>query len=414
MYVPLSTSSPSPAPAPVATGKGYVSLSAGAPTTPAAAPAATGGYQPISTVGLLAPKSPTAPVSTASPVSTPSGQLGGGYGASNILDAASGKPLLTYENPQAKSSQLLSDRTAPTFDPTKPQVVDSKVLQDPRMKESVSQSIKNAVGGTAYEELDHIMPLELGGSNEKTNLRLEPADNSTQPYSGTNPTPTDPLENQLAAQVHSGQLSLVDAWKQMAQAKGITLPEQGGAVPNLGQTGIQPNTQPDEQPQPSLMSKVTGFFSNIFNGAKQGAINGAEYIAENNPITRAAADIQGSGVKGGLTKFASDTTNQALLNAPRIEKNAQGQKGFNPGSATQAAIGGLSAPEEIWDVDTIRGLAAESDPAKIVKTLTDKGVDPEAAQKISPLISAVNNPAQVEQILHSANDFLFPQPKLLM
>ena len=239
-----------------------------APTAPAVAP-----------ISPVAPSLPIAPVtapsgapSTSIPASAFNGSLGGGYGASNIPDPASGKPLLTYENQDAKASQLLSDRTAPAFDPTKPQKIDPATLQDPRMKESVSQGIKSAVGGTAYQELDHIMPLELGGSNNKTNLRLEPAENTNQKYGGSNPTNTDALENSIAQAVHNGDISLVDGWKQMAKAKGITLPEQGGPIPNLAQPGIQPNTQPNEQPKPSILDNAASFIRNAFTPATENKV----------------------------------------------------------------------------------------------------------------------------------------------
>src|ERR1017187_4522029 len=258
-FVGLFTGNSQAAPAAPSNAKPFSGLfsAQSVPITPSPSPVAP--VQPVSP--SAAPIGSPAPVSTPSgiPANALKGSLGGGYGASNITDPASGKPLLTYENQQAKASQLLSDRTAPTFDPTKPQKIDPKTLQDPRMKESVSQGIKSAVGGSAYEELDHIMPLELGGSNNKTNLRLEPAQNSTQKYSGSNPTNTDALENSLAAAAHNGDttgVSLVDAWKAMAKAKGVTLPEDGGAVPNLGEKSIQPNTQPDEQPKPSLMTDL--------------------------------------------------------------------------------------------------------------------------------------------------------------
>ena len=182
------------------------------------------------------PPAPVASNTTPATVGGMAGSLGGGYGTSNITDPASNKPLLTYENQGAQSSQLLSDRTAPTFDPTVPQKIDPKVLQDPRMAESTSQTIKQSIGGNNYQELDHIMPLELGGSNNKSNLRLEGGQDSTQPYGAGNPTPTDPLENSLKDQVTSGKISLVDGWKLMAQAKGLTLPEQGGKVPQVNQT----------------------------------------------------------------------------------------------------------------------------------------------------------------------------------
>jgi hypothetical protein len=358
----------------------------------------------------VAPPTPLAPTpastpATAVPKGALTGNLGDGYGTSNLTDPASARPLLTYENPKANSSQLLSDRTAPTFDPTVPQKVDPKVLQDPRMAQSVSEGIRKAVGATAYEELDHIMPLELGGSNNKTNLRLEPADNSTQPYGGSNPTPTDPLENSLAAAVHSGQMSLTDAWKQMAKAKGITLPEDGGTVPNLGQKNIQPNTQANEQPKPSLANTVGSFFSHIFNTVKQGATNAAEYIAENNPITRAAADIQGSGVKGGIEKFGSDLENKLIGGEARFQKDSSGKKVFNPGTLSQAAIGAeIAGPEKVFGQSTLDAIASETEPAKISSMLQEKGITPDAADKISPLLSQTRTADQVKGILQAAGE----------
>ena len=127
-----------------------------ASTTPTAAPSAP----------IIPSTSPVLP--QISPQTTPNafaGNLGGGYGSSNATDPNSGKPLLTFINPQAKASQLLTDRTAPTIDPTVPQKIDSSVLQNGRMPESVSQAIKAQFPGSAADELDHIMPLELGGSN---------------------------------------------------------------------------------------------------------------------------------------------------------------------------------------------------------------------------------------------------------
>jgi hypothetical protein len=212
----------------------YIPLSAGgAPTatyTPLVAkgvvpsapptPAPTGGYVPLSS--QTAPASPATPAAPAAPTFQ-----GAGYGASNIKDI-SGKPLLTYENEAAKSSQLLSDRTALPFDFTKPQKITKDMLDNGRMPESMSKAIKDSVGGTAAQELDHIMPLELGGSNEKSNLQLE----ANVP--GTKNTPTDPIENQLARKAMNGEISVLDAWRQMAKAKNLPLkedqqPQAGGA-----------------------------------------------------------------------------------------------------------------------------------------------------------------------------------------
>ena len=75
-----------------------------------------------------------------------------------------------------------------------------------------------------------------------------------------NPTPTDPLDNNLADQVHNGDktgVSLVDAWKQMARAKGIRLPEDGGQVPNIDQTR---NTK-DQKPNTAGMEMLAAILA---------------------------------------------------------------------------------------------------------------------------------------------------------
>jgi hypothetical protein len=159
---------------------------------------------------------------------------GNGYGASNVLDV-SGRPLLTYENQTAKSSQLLSDRTATTFDPTIPQKLTPEMLQNGRMPANASEAIKTQLGGNSSQELDHQIALELGGSNNPSNLKLEAL------VPGTKNTATDSLENQLAKQVVNGDktgLSYFDAQKQLAAAKGYALPEEGGKVPTAGQFPI--------------------------------------------------------------------------------------------------------------------------------------------------------------------------------
>src|SRR5437868_6039953 len=125
-YVSLSGS-----PAPAAP-KGYTPLSAGAPPQPT-------GYQSISKVGLLSPK--TSPAASTPASTTPYFQ-GGGYGPSSVVDPASGKPELYYKNEAAQSSQLLSDRTDTTFDFTKPQKIDHTVLTNGRMDSKTSAAIK--------------------------------------------------------------------------------------------------------------------------------------------------------------------------------------------------------------------------------------------------------------------------------
>lgn len=279
-------SSPSPAlPSPPAT-------TPPAPKTPVSATpmigegngAADTSTTPVAPNSAMAPS----PATKLLPSTAFSGSLGGGYGASNETDPSSGKPLLTYENMEAQSSQLLSDRTAPSFDPTVPQKLDNSILQNGRMPESVSQTIKDAIPGSAFDELDHIMPLELGGSNNKSNLRLEPGQNAGEKYNpGTNPTATDPLENQLKAEVYAGKISLLDAWKQMAAAKDITLPEQGGPI--ASNADIQPNKQ------------TYGFWGNLWNGIK-GAANGFFSAAQqtNEADTNLAEGAAGTVAKAGI------------------------------------------------------------------------------------------------------------------
>jgi hypothetical protein len=48
-------------------------------------------------------------------------------------------------------------------------------------------------------ELDHLVPLELGGSNDMTNFWVE---------AGKIPNPKDKVENQLHAMMCAGQISL--------------------------------------------------------------------------------------------------------------------------------------------------------------------------------------------------------------
>ncbi len=161
---------------------------------------------------------------------------GKGYGASNLKDT-SGKPLLTYENEKLQASQLLSDRVATTFDPTVPQKLNRSVLTNGRMPEDVSTKVKSLLGGTSSEELDHAIALELSGSNQPSNLQIEPLE------PGSSNTATDPLENKLARQVINGDMSLVDAQRQLAKAKGITLSEdeqpqqKSGILQNIKEVG---------------------------------------------------------------------------------------------------------------------------------------------------------------------------------
>lgn len=210
------------------------------------------------------------------------------YGGSSIKDT-SGAPLLTFRNDAQHKSQLLDDRVF-SGDPT---VAKPGSVHNPRMDTAVSGAIKKLLGGTSKQELDHTTPLELGGSNQQSNLRLESGKNPNINYSPSNPTPTDAIENRLGSQVKKGQLSQVQAWDTNAQAKGITLPENKQTyIPIASPTGGK-STMPQ---QPSKASGVLGMVSKglaIANGIRDFISNPSSVITNplSNQINSKAASV---------------------------------------------------------------------------------------------------------------------------
>jgi len=83
-----------------------------------------------------------------------------------------------------------------------------------RPPESQTEQFKLSVAEPAYGqsgvsgELDHLVPLELGGSNDATNLWVE---------SGSIPNPKDAVENALNREVCDGVLSLRAAQREIAR-----------------------------------------------------------------------------------------------------------------------------------------------------------------------------------------------------
>ncbi|MGH7175313.1 MAG: hypothetical protein ACREGR_03075, partial [Minisyncoccia bacterium] len=144
---------------------------------------------------------------------------GKGYGVSTLTDI-SGRPLLTYQGPNDKAPILLSDRVAVVKDPTIVQTWTLAELYNTRMPTATSTAIKKAVGGTSAQELDHKISLELGGSNQIANLMLQ----TNNPGSTNNPT--DAYETQLSQRVQQGNISLQEAWFDLATEKGYQLGEQ--------------------------------------------------------------------------------------------------------------------------------------------------------------------------------------------
>lgn len=109
-----------------------------------------------------------------------------------------------------------------------------------RPAESVTEAFKVAdekAYGISSGELDHLIPLEIGGSSDAHNLWVEP---------GSIPNPKDTVENDLHAAVCSGQLSLAAAQQLIATDWTTALAKIGenapAATPPAPTTASAPKT----------------------------------------------------------------------------------------------------------------------------------------------------------------------------
>ncbi len=125
----------------------------------------------------------------------------------------SGKPYFAYK-PPGEATTTDTTRVATTFDPRVAQVLSPSVLQNGRMPYSVSAPIKKALGGNYSTELDHSIALELAGSNNQSNLHVEPGRTN-----GGEAARFDTEENALAKLVQQGKMSLWDAQYKLASDK---------------------------------------------------------------------------------------------------------------------------------------------------------------------------------------------------
>lgn len=82
------------------------------------------------------------------------------------------------------------------------------------MKQSLLRDTSVSDKNPTHYQLDHIIPLELGGTNDPENIRLMPK-NEFAP-GGFGASTKDKVENQTAKLVREGHMSLPDAQKQMA------------------------------------------------------------------------------------------------------------------------------------------------------------------------------------------------------
>ncbi|MDG7050508.1 MAG: hypothetical protein JRZ94_04820, partial [Nitrososphaerota archaeon] len=310
---------------------------------------------------------------------------GQGYGPSNIEDTT-GKPLLVYENPQAQQTQLLANRTATKFDPTVPQKIDPATLSNSD-KRMASDTIRQSLGATAKQQLDHIMPLELGGANSdalgNVNLRLEPT------TKGVN-TATDPIENAITQKVLNGEISLVQGWQEMAKAKGITLQEQGGKL-----TSPQPNPPTFMQRLTAGAKAVAGDIGNYFFGPKPKPQQTP--IPQQDPMIRLGQEFTGMPTPTIPTSLpsVSEMVNKAvpagtIMQKPELTPEQQAQKtqieGMTPTQEWQAT-GKLAAsiPQGIAQAALKFGVSAYQAPQTIIsggKIVPDAIPVPPMIQKI--------------------------------
>lgn len=147
---------------------------------------------------------------------------GTSWGPSTELDT-SGLPYLSYRPAGASATTTDLTRVDTSFDPRVAKPLTIQSFTTPRAVANRA-AVKSAMGGTASDELDHAIALELAGSNNQANLRIEPM------VAGSQNTATDPLENKLAKDVIAGNTSLFQAQWDLAKAKGTPLPYLGDVI----------------------------------------------------------------------------------------------------------------------------------------------------------------------------------------
>ena len=84
--------------------------------------------------------------------------------------------------------------------------IDNGTVIVQRMSLQSSESIKSKLGATSSMILDHIIPLEIGGSNGEDNLQLQTADDAAK---------KDIIENYLGEQLRAGKVSKNQAQSEM-------------------------------------------------------------------------------------------------------------------------------------------------------------------------------------------------------
>lgn len=184
--------------------------------TPVASPSKT--PKPSSLEDFLSsptPKVTPAPTPTPSPFFQGKEQSGTFLGISDELDPYSGRPYLAYRTPGATSTTTDTTRTAPKMNPEVAAPTAKDNFENPRMPESASQAVRKEQGATSNDQLDHQMALGLGGSNDKSNLKVI-LTSENQAASAN--------EGKAVGAVAAGTESLFQAQRDEAKAKGLPIP----------------------------------------------------------------------------------------------------------------------------------------------------------------------------------------------
>lgn len=151
-------------------------------------------------------------------------------GISDEVDPYSGRPYLAYRTQGATSTTTDKTRTAPKMNPEVSAPTAKANFENPRMPESASQKIRANQGATSGEQLDHSMALAIGGSNDKSNLKLVPT--SQNQAASKN-------EGAAVGKVASGQESLFEAQRQEAKDKGLPMPFTDQEIQQQGPGWLQ-------------------------------------------------------------------------------------------------------------------------------------------------------------------------------
>lgn len=268
---------------------------------------------------------------------------GASIGVSDEKDT-SGVPLLAFRNAGDTATTTDPMRVATTFDPRIPQKLTQDTFLTPRAVANRA-ALKTALGGSYSDQLDHTISLELAGSNQKANLRIEPD------VAGTTNTATDPLENKLAKQVVNGDLSLWDAQNQLAQAKGVALPYIGDAISKYEAAAKGAKNAADYANSP--LGLAEGSLSAISDWTKELATTVISHVTAGveHPLTTAqgvlnTAVVQPLSFASGLLAGAMDQRLNAVTSeinkttGTKIPQNVVGSLSAGAGKAVYDAIGG--------------------------------------------------------------------------